>query len=52
MLFVAFFFVQDALPLADLNDKQAVLTRSAVKSVTAGIAGATLTNPLDVIRNE
>ena len=28
------------------------LTRSAVKSVAAGIAGAVLTNPLDVIRNE
>eukprot|EP00934_Nitzschia_sp_Nitz4_P001192 Nitzschia sp. Nitz4//scaffold49_size126201//91731//92603//NITZ4_003654-RA/size126201-processed-gene-0.75-mRNA-1//1//CDS//3329553185//1192//frame0 len=28
------------------------LRRSAVKAVTAGIAGAALTNPLDVIRNE
>lgn len=28
------------------------LARSAVKSVAAGIAGAVLTNPLDVIRNE
>ncbi|CAB9518418.1 Mitochondrial carrier protein [Seminavis robusta] len=28
------------------------LLRSAVKSITAGIAGAALTNPLDVIRNE
>jgi len=28
------------------------LLRSALKSITAGIAGAALTNPLDVIRNE
>jgi hypothetical protein len=28
------------------------LVRSAVKSCTAGIAGAALTNPIDVIRNE
>lgn len=28
------------------------LLRSAIKSITAGIAGAALTNPLDVIRNE
>ena len=30
----------------------AVLVRSAIKSVSAGIAGAVLTNPLDVLRNE
>ena len=29
-----------------------MLRRSAVKSVAAGVAGAALTNPLDVIRNE
>ena len=29
-----------------------VLRRSAVKSVAAGVCGAALTNPLDVIRNE
>lgn len=29
-----------------------ILQNSAIKSVTAGIAGAVLTNPLDVIRNE
>jgi len=29
-----------------------VLIRSAAKSVAAGVAGAALTNPLDVIRNE
>ena len=28
------------------------LWRSAAKSATAGVAGAALTNPLDVIRNE
>jgi Mitochondrial carrier protein len=28
------------------------LSNSAIKSITAGIAGAVLTNPLDVIRNE
>jgi hypothetical protein len=28
------------------------LVRSAIKSGTAGVAGAALTNPLDVIRNE
>jgi hypothetical protein len=28
------------------------LLRSAIKSATAGVAGAALTNPLDVIRNE
>ena len=34
------------------NNRQAVLTRSFVKSAAAGTAGAALTNPLDVIRNE
>lgn len=28
------------------------LMRSAIKSASAGVAGAALTNPLDVIRNE
>ena len=32
--------------------QQQVLACSAVKSICAGVAGATLTNPLDVIRNE
>jgi hypothetical protein len=45
-------YMEDVLPLPDPHDKQAALTRSAIKSVTAGIAGAALTNPLDVIRNE
>ncbi|EGD83003.1 hypothetical protein PTSG_03639 [Salpingoeca rosetta] len=35
----------------DSTDRTAVLVRSAKKSVIAGLAGATLTNPLDVIRN-
>ena len=40
------------LPHADSTDKTKLMYRSAVKSVAAGIAGAALTNPLDVIRNE
>ena len=34
------------------HTRMQVLNRSAAKSVAAGIAGAALTNPLDVIRNE
>lgn len=45
-------FMEDRLPRGDSKDKNFQLTRSAVKSVVAGIAGAVLTNPLDVIRNE
>lgn len=43
------------LPQADPASptyKQDLLLRSAAKSASAGIAGAVLTNPLDVIRNE
>lgn len=36
----------------DPKDKNAVLMKSAKVAVTAGIAGAVLTNPLDVVRNE
>eukprot|EP00043_Microstomoeca_roanoka_P013610 m.133468 g.133468 ORF g.133468 m.133468 type:complete len:268 (-) comp15800_c6_seq1:819-1622(-) len=36
---------------ADPTSRVDVLVRSAKKSVVAGLAGATLTNPLDVIRN-
>jgi hypothetical protein len=36
----------------DPNSKSDKLTKSAYKSVAAGVAGAVLTNPLDVIRNE
>ena len=32
--------------------RQEVLNRAAAKSIAAGVAGAALTNPLDVIRNE
>ena len=45
-------YMEDKLPQVDPNDKNQVLARSAVKSVAAGLAGAILTNPLDVIRNE
>ena len=39
-------------PVQDKSDSGAVLQRSAIKSVTAGLAGAVLTNPMDVVRNE
>eukprot|EP01032_Pedospumella_encystans_P008993 gene8993-10615_t len=45
-------YMEDTLPRADPLDRNAVLVRSAIKSVTAGVAGAVLTNPLDVLRNE
>jgi hypothetical protein len=45
-------YMEEYLPRADPADKQANMTRSALKSVAAGVAGAVLTNPLDVIRNE
>lgn len=45
-------YMEDALPRVDPSDKGSVMMRSAVKSVAAGVAGAALTNPLDVIRNE
>lgn len=48
-------FMENALPAADPNSasyESDRLVRSAIKSMTAGIAGAALTNPLDVIRNE
>ena len=44
--------MEDQLPRGDPLDKNWQLTRSAVKSMSAGIAGAVLTNPLDVLRNE
>lgn len=37
---------------ADPADRWGILVRSAKKSVAAGVAGAALTNPLDVLRNE
>jgi hypothetical protein len=45
-------YMEDVLPLVDPSNKTQYLIRSAIKSVTAGIAGAVLTNPLDVLRNE
>ena len=49
-------FMEDRLPQIDdisspTYDRDR-LCRSAAKSATAGLAGAVLTNPLDVIRNE
>ncbi len=38
--------------LGEPGHRNQVLQRSAAKSVAAGVAGAALTNPLDVIRNE
>lgn len=45
-------FMEEKLPRADHHDKSAQMLRSAVKSIAAGVAGAVLTNPLDVLRNE
>jgi len=40
-------------PVADAKrDKGASMLRSGIKSTAAGLAGAILTNPLDVLRNE
>lgn len=44
--------LEEKLPLIDKNDKRGQMYRSAIKSISAGVAGAVLTNPLDVIRNE
>ena len=47
-------YMEDNLPEASNfgAGKTGVLTRSGVKAVAAGLAGAVLTNPLDVLRNE
>lgn len=51
-------WAEKTLPLPDRNDydaagyDRAMLGRSAIKSLLAGVTGAALTNPLDVIRNE
>ena len=45
-------YMEEKLPLADPADKNAVMMRSAIKAISAGVAGAALTNPLDVLRNE
>ena len=44
--------MEEWLPRANRGDKQAEMQRSAIKSIAAGVAGAALTNPLDVLRNE
>lgn len=44
--------VEAYLPKSEHPTKSEELNRSAIKSVTAGVCGAALTNPLDVIRNE
>lgn len=48
-------YMESALPPVDPESKtrdRDKLLHSAIKSITAGLAGAFLTNPLDVIRNE
>ena len=48
-------YLEQQLPQADPSSStynSDRLYRSAIKSATAGVAGAALTNPLDVIRNE
>ncbi|CAM9304059.1 unnamed protein product [Ectocarpus sp. 13 AM-2016] len=45
-------YMERNLAPADHGDRWGTLWRSAQKSVAAGVAGAALTNPLDVLRNE
>jgi hypothetical protein len=45
-------FMEEHLPRFDSSDHTWTVMRSAVKSITAGVAGAVLTNPFDVLRNE
>lgn len=45
-------YMEEHLPQIDPHDKQGNMYRSAIKSIAAGVAGAVITNPLDVIRNE
>lgn len=45
-------YMEDYLPRAQPGDKRGSTMRSAIKSICAGVAGAALTNPLDVLRNE
>jgi hypothetical protein len=44
--------LEDHLPRGDSSNRTHSIIRSAVKSVVAGVAGAALTNPFDVLRNE
>jgi hypothetical protein len=45
-------YMGEFLAPVDPKDKTAVVIKQAKIAVTAGIAGAVLTNPLDVVRNE
>merc|ERR1711953_599261 len=45
-------YMGEYLAPVDQQDKIAVLVKQAKIAVTAGVAGAVLTNPLDVVRNE
>jgi hypothetical protein len=47
-------YLEDALPRepVETRTKYGEMSRSAIKSISAGLAGAILTNPLDVLRNE
>jgi hypothetical protein len=42
--------LEETLPAS--HSESGFLLRAAVKSVVAGVAGAALTNPMDVVRNE
>lgn len=44
--------MERTLAPADPDDRWDTLWHSAKKSVAAGVAGAALTNPVDVLRNE
>eukprot|EP01041_Mallomonas_annulata_P006206 gene6206-12575_t len=45
-------YMEDNLPPATPHNELSIMFRSAIKSISAGVAGAALTNPLDVLRNE
>lgn len=47
-------FLEEKLPREPVGarTKKGEMSRSAIKSTSAGLAGAVLTNPLDVLRNE
>jgi hypothetical protein len=45
-------FVESYLPRSETPTYNEDLLRSATKSICAGVTGAALTNPLDVLRNE
>ena len=46
-------YMEEHLPRVENDgDKRGIMIRSAVKSVAAGIAGAVVTNPIGVLRNE